>query len=165
MSVSFFSWASPRLGHSCVLGAINFSAVEVCGHRINAFLVHIILVYFNWVPIVKVISTIVSLETIDVSIRDHWSCVHHLWVYSDVWIFLSPEALRFSSLSLDSWLNSFYTYSWNWSSTCRGATRNSWHSCSYHFIPASQFFLHILIFSRKFINLNIFLLISLVWSF
>lgn len=123
------------LSHSCILGTIYLSSIEICWHWVYSLLVHVVLVYLYWIPIIEIIFTICCLESIDVPIPKDSVCHHFLCISINRCSFLSSKMARKSC--------------WIWLS------RN---------LLASSI-LEILILSCELINLNIFLIISLIGSF
>ena len=145
MALISFSWNSSRLGDACILGTIYFSSIKIRWHRIYALFIHVVLVNLYRIPVVEAVAATVSLKGIGIAIVNHCCSIDEPWVDSAIEILLSSKTAGFlaGALAID----------------IVGQLLSTENPVS------CIFFFQWLIFSRKFINFNVFLLVAHIWWF
>ena len=72
MSVGSLWGAVSWLGYSGILSTIYLSLIEIGWHWINTFLIDVVLVYLDWIPITEIIATIGTIETSNIACFNQW---------------------------------------------------------------------------------------------
>lgn len=138
------SWNSPSwLYNSLILSTIHFPSIEICWHWVYAPLVHIKLVYFNRIPIIKVILRVCRVKTINISI-----CMWTLTNTSLFQIWGFPTLLSHGSSHWPRWIKKALTSFFK-------LTVCSIKISQISFILLRYFLFKELVLSTEFIDLNI----------